>query len=99
MGLGCVRSAERRPADAARLFGAADGALDLLGATVWPSNRADYQHWSTFAIRASKRKVVRRGGILSFSGMSLSHDAQHNRDAWDRFSDEYQTAYAPQLND
>ncbi|MBV9893163.1 MAG: hypothetical protein JO020_03235 [Chloroflexi bacterium] len=49
IGLGCVRSAERRPVDAARLFGAADGALDLLGTEVWPSNRADYQHWERIA--------------------------------------------------
>jgi hypothetical protein len=31
MGLACVRSAERRPAEAARLFGAADAALESLG--------------------------------------------------------------------
>jgi len=31
--------------------------------------------------------------------MTLSHDAQRNRDAWDRFSDEYQAAHASQLND
>jgi non-specific serine/threonine protein kinase len=49
IGLGCVRSAERRPVEAARLFGAADGALEALGATVWPSNRADFQHWERIA--------------------------------------------------
>jgi len=38
-------------------------------------------------------------GILSFTGMALSHDAQRNRDAWDGFIDEYQTAHASQLND
>jgi non-specific serine/threonine protein kinase len=53
IGLGCVRSAERRPVEAARLFGAADGALDLLGAVVWPSNRADYQHWERIARAAA----------------------------------------------
>ena len=31
--------------------------------------------------------------------MSLSQDAQRNRDAWDRFSDEYQVEHARQLND
>ena len=49
IGLGCVRSAERRPADAARLFGAGDAALEALGSVVWPSNRADYQHWEKIA--------------------------------------------------
>jgi non-specific serine/threonine protein kinase len=45
IGLGCVRAAERRPSEAARLFGAGDATLARLGSTVWPSNRADYQHW------------------------------------------------------
>jgi predicted ATPase/DNA-binding CsgD family transcriptional regulator len=49
IGLGCVRAAERRPAEAARLFGAGDAALEVLGSTVWPSNRADYQHWQRIA--------------------------------------------------
>ncbi|HYW87091.1 MAG TPA: hypothetical protein VFB50_04940, partial [Chloroflexota bacterium] len=40
IGLGCVRAAERQPAEAARLFGAGDGALEALGSLVWPSNRA-----------------------------------------------------------
>jgi SAM-dependent methyltransferase len=31
--------------------------------------------------------------------MSLSHDARRNRNAWDRFSDEYQAEHASQLND
>jgi DNA-binding CsgD family transcriptional regulator len=52
IGLGCVRSAERRPAEAARLFGAGEALLEVLGSTVWPSNRADYQHWQRIA-RAS----------------------------------------------
>jgi non-specific serine/threonine protein kinase len=45
IGLGCVRAADRRPSEAARLFGAGDAALEALGSTVWPSNRGDYQHW------------------------------------------------------
>jgi non-specific serine/threonine protein kinase len=45
IGLGCVRSAERRPAEAARLFSAGEAALEAVRSTVWPSNRADYQHW------------------------------------------------------
>jgi DNA-binding CsgD family transcriptional regulator len=49
IGLGCVRSAERRPAEAARLFGVGDAALEALGSVVWPSNRADYQHWENIA--------------------------------------------------
>jgi SAM-dependent methyltransferase len=42
---------------------------------------------------------ARPRGILSLKKMTLSHDAQRNRDAWDRFSDEYQAAHASQLND
>ena len=49
IGLGCVRAAERRPSEAARLFGAGDAELARLGSTVWPSNRADYQHWLRIA--------------------------------------------------
>ncbi len=49
IGLGCVRAGERRPAEAARLFGAAAEALEALCSAVWPSNRADYQHWERIA--------------------------------------------------
>ena len=49
IGLGCVRAAERRPAEAARLLGAGEAALDALGSAVWPSNRADAQHWARVA--------------------------------------------------
>jgi DNA-binding CsgD family transcriptional regulator len=49
IGLGCLRAAERRPTEAARLFGAGEAALDVLGSTVWPSNRADYQRWARIA--------------------------------------------------
>ena len=44
-----MRAGERRPAEAARLFGAAAEALEALGSAVWPSNRADYQHWERIA--------------------------------------------------
>ena len=49
IGLGCVRTAERRPAAAARLFGAGEAALEALGSAIWPSNRSDYQHWARIA--------------------------------------------------
>jgi predicted ATPase/DNA-binding CsgD family transcriptional regulator len=49
IGLGCVQAAERRPAEAARFFGAGEGALQAVGSVVWPSNRADYQHWQRIA--------------------------------------------------
>src|SRR5262249_11494538 len=49
IGLGCVRAAERRPAEAARLFGAGEAALEALGSTIWSSNRADYQRWARIA--------------------------------------------------
>lgn len=49
MGIGCVRAAARRPTEAARLFGAGEAALEALGSTVWPSNRADLQRWTRVA--------------------------------------------------
>jgi predicted ATPase/DNA-binding CsgD family transcriptional regulator len=49
IGLGCVRAAERQPREAARLFAAGEAALEAVGSTVWPSNRADYQHWARIA--------------------------------------------------
>ncbi|MBV9174107.1 MAG: hypothetical protein JOZ81_28935 [Chloroflexi bacterium] len=49
IGLGCVRAAERRPAEAARLLGAGEAALEALGSAMWPSNRADAQHWTRIA--------------------------------------------------
>ena len=36
-------------AEAARFFGAGEAALDAMGSVVWPSNRADYQHWQRIA--------------------------------------------------
>jgi DNA-binding CsgD family transcriptional regulator len=59
IGLGCVRAAERRPADAARLLGAGEAALDALGSAVWPSNRADAQHWARIARAALSPDVWR----------------------------------------
>lgn len=49
IGIGCVRAAERRPTEAARLFGAGEAALSSLGSTVWPSNRGDDDHWARIA--------------------------------------------------
>ncbi len=49
IGLGCVRAAQRRPTEAARLFGAGEQELARIGSTVWPSNRADYQRWTRVA--------------------------------------------------
>ncbi|MBA2277567.1 MAG: AAA family ATPase [Chloroflexia bacterium] len=45
IGLGAVAAADGRPADAARLFGAGESALEALGTQLWPSNRADYERW------------------------------------------------------
>jgi DNA-binding CsgD family transcriptional regulator len=53
IGLGCVRAAERRPREAAQLLGAGEAGLEALGSSVWPSNRADYQHWARIARGAS----------------------------------------------
>ena len=49
IGLGCVRAAQRRPTEAARLFGVGEEELARIGSTVWPSNRADYQRWTRVA--------------------------------------------------
>jgi non-specific serine/threonine protein kinase len=59
IGLGCVRAAERRPAEAARLFGAGEAALAALGSTVWPSNRADARHWTRVARAALSAETWR----------------------------------------
>jgi SAM-dependent methyltransferase len=39
------------------------------------------------------------GAYSGLSRTSLSHDAGRNHDAWDRFSDEYQSEHASQLNE
>ncbi|HLZ26671.1 MAG TPA: LuxR C-terminal-related transcriptional regulator [Chloroflexota bacterium] len=49
IGLGCVRAAQRRSADAAELFGAGEALLEALGSAIWASNRADYGHWTRIA--------------------------------------------------
>jgi non-specific serine/threonine protein kinase len=73
IGLGCVRAAERRPSEAARLFGAGDAELARLGSTVWPSNRADYQHWSRIAQGALGEQAwhaeYTTGGLLGAQGV------------------------------
>lgn len=73
IGLGCVRAAERRPSEAARLFGAGDAALARLGSTVWPSNRADYQHWLRIARGALGERAwhaeYTTGGLLGPEGV------------------------------
>jgi non-specific serine/threonine protein kinase len=73
IGLGCVRAAERRPSEAARLYGAGDEALARLGSTVWPSNRADYQHWMRIARGALGEQAWRTeyttGGLLGPEGV------------------------------
>ena len=86
IGLGCVRAAERRPSEAARLFGAADAALARLGSTVWPSNRADYQHWLRIVQGALGEQAWRSeyttGGLLGPEGVldvMGSSDAALNR--------------------
>jgi non-specific serine/threonine protein kinase len=73
IGLGCVRAAERRPSEAARLFGAGDAALTRLGSAVWPSNRADYQHWLRVVQGALGEQAWRAehtiGGLLGLEGV------------------------------
>src|SRR5712692_1430990 len=44
-----VLQSQSQVTDNARLFGAGDAALTALGSVVWPSNRADYQHWDKIA--------------------------------------------------
>jgi non-specific serine/threonine protein kinase len=73
IGLGCVRAAERRPSEAARLFGAGDAALARLGSTVWPSNRADYHHWLRIVQGALGQQAwhaeYTTGGLLGWEGV------------------------------
>jgi hypothetical protein len=42
-GLGAVAAVEGRPETAARLFGAAEAALESFGSQLWPSNRGEYE--------------------------------------------------------
>jgi len=86
LGLGCVRAAGRRPSEAARLFGAGDAALARLGSTVWPSNRADYQHWLRIVQGALGEQAwhveYTTGGLLGPEGAleaTGSSDAAGNR--------------------
>lgn len=51
IGFGAVAAAEGRAADAARLFGAGDAALEELGTQLWPSNRPDFERWLARARR------------------------------------------------
>ncbi|HEY3059594.1 MAG TPA: helix-turn-helix domain-containing protein, partial [Chloroflexota bacterium] len=43
IGFGAVAAGEGRAADAARLFGAGETALEALGTQIWPANRPDYE--------------------------------------------------------
>jgi non-specific serine/threonine protein kinase len=86
IGLACVRAAQRRPTEAARLFGAGDAALARLGSAVWPSNRADYQHWLRIVRGALGEEAWRAeyttGGLLGPEGVletTGSSDAATNR--------------------
>ena len=45
IGFGALAAAKGRTADAARLFGAGEAALDALGIDLWPSNLPDYTRW------------------------------------------------------
>src|SRR5262249_17515832 len=76
--LGCVRAAERRPSEAARLFGAGDTLLARLGSTVWPSNRADYQHWLRIVQGALGEQAwhaeYTTGGLLGLEGVLATTD-------------------------
>src|SRR5262249_26853873 len=44
-GFGALAAAARRPADAARLWGAGEAALEALGTQLWPANRPDHERW------------------------------------------------------
>ncbi len=49
IGLASVVAAQGRYQDAAKLFGAGAGALEALGAEIWPANRADVERWMQLA--------------------------------------------------
>jgi tetratricopeptide (TPR) repeat protein len=90
IGLGCVRAAERRPSEAARLLGAGDAALTRLGRTVWPSNRADYQHWLRIVQGALGEQAwhaeYTAGGLLGVEGVLESPGLLDDDLAIGRFS-------------
>ena len=85
IGLGCVRAAERRPTAAARLFGAGDAALVRLGSTVWPSNRADLQHWLRIVQGALGEQAWQAeyttGGLLGPEGVLEATDVSDAADS------------------
>ena len=49
IGLASVEAAQGRSVEAARKFGAGFGALESLGASIWPANRADVERWHRLA--------------------------------------------------
>ena len=93
MGFGAVAAAEGRAADAVRLFGAGEAALEALGAGIWPANRADCERWESRARHklgpAAFERARAEGQLLSVehattlvlgrgaAGAAMHHPAQH----------------------
>ncbi|MBV9133623.1 MAG: tetratricopeptide repeat protein, partial [Chloroflexi bacterium] len=81
LGLGAVAAAEGRAADAARLFGAGEAALETLGAELWPSNRADYARGVALARLAldavAFEDAWREGRRVALDEAALSILARH----------------------
>ncbi len=93
MGFGAVAAAEGRAADAARLFGAGEAALEALGTGFWPANRADCERWESRARRSLGPSAFERarteGQLLSLEHITtlvlergaaraaMPHPAQH----------------------
>ena len=69
MGFGAVAAAEGRAADAARLFGAGEAALEASDAGLWPANRPDCERWQARARRdlgpAAFERARTEGRLLS----------------------------------
>jgi tetratricopeptide (TPR) repeat protein len=70
VGLGAVAAFEGRADTAARLFGAAEAALESLGTQLWPSNRGVYER-SVAAARAAIDTVVFEGAWRAGRQLSL----------------------------
>lgn len=74
LGLGAVAAAEGRRADAGRLFGAGEAALEEMGARLWPANRPDYERWLR-RVRASRAVVDFDRARAEGRALSLEHAA------------------------
>lgn len=82
VGLGAVAVADRRLADAGRLFGAGEAALAALGTPLWPANRPDYERWlararTSRAVADFDRARAESGALSSEQAISRAQTGDH----------------------